>query len=129
MLAAVELAKLGPKAKPALHRLVEVLKQDDDATVRFQAAGALGAMGPEARAAVGPLVEALEKDPDQSVRGYAAAALASVVGGPADAGSDARLVVGPLTRALEDPSAYVRKQAAQALQKIGAKKAQDKQPP
>jgi HEAT repeat protein len=125
MLAAVELAKLGPKAKPALHRLVEVLQHDDDATVRFHAAGALGAIGPEARAAAGPLIEALEKDPDASVRGNAASALGSIVGRLADAGADTQPVIRALSRALRDPSAYVRKHAAKALQKIDPKKPRD----
>jgi hypothetical protein len=114
MVGAMDLATLGPKAKPAAERLVKALKEDPDATVRLYAARALGAIGLDA-GAVPALVAAVEKDRDDSVRADAAEALPQV------AGRNDAAVTAALTRAQHDPSPRVREHAARALRRLNPK--------
>jgi HEAT repeat protein len=99
------LARLGPEAKGAVPRLVELALREGDAA----ASQALRAIDPEA--AVPRFTEALA-DPDPRVRERAATALFQL--GPA-----AKAAVPALGRAAKDPDVDVRGKAFAALQAIG----------
>jgi HEAT repeat protein len=91
--------------------LTEALK-DPDATVRREAAEAIGRLGPAAIPAIPAVVAALT-DPDSKVRVHAAVALKDI--DPADA-----TLLRPLTAALKDPDVDVRKSAIAALRRVGS---------
>ena len=80
-LCALELAKLGPAAAPALPALVARLK-DPDASVRMASAVAIGAIGPGAASAVPALVAAC-KVPGQPLEVVRESATALGAIGPA----------------------------------------------
>jgi HEAT repeat protein len=132
--AARTLARLGPKARPALTALKEAFK-DPDADVRAQAGYALAAMGPEnlpllldalasgdprgmlrtalrqfGPAVVPGLLKALAAD-EPRLRRAAAAALGEYP-------LSARTIVPALRRALSDPDVLVRVEAASALHTV-----------
>jgi HEAT repeat protein len=77
--------------------------QDEDDSVRKEAAGSLAALGDQR--SVEPLLQALE-DESESVRSAAAESLGII--------ADAR-AVGALSRALQDDSSLVRRRAAESL--------------
>jgi HEAT repeat protein len=56
------LGEVGPEAKVAVPKLIEVLRSRDRERFRWQAAWALGKIGPEARSAVPALAAALDAD-------------------------------------------------------------------
>lgn len=103
--AAKALSNMGEKA---VEPLIAALK-DEDACVRFLAAGALGDIGDER--AVEPLIAALS-DEHSYVREYAAEALGKI--------GDERAIE-PLTAALNDEEEDVRMKATEALEKIQKK--------
>jgi HEAT repeat protein len=96
----------------AVEPLIQALK-DENATVRTNAAAALGWIGSPRAAA--PLAACL-KDADERCRGTVALAL-GMLGMPA--------ALRPLARAMGDPSAIVRQQAAEALGELGDPVASD----
>jgi HEAT repeat protein len=95
------------RAKGQLIKLVKTLADPKDASVRREAAEALGKMG--ADLAVAPLISRL-RDPDERVRREACRALGKI---------GDRAAVEPLIEALEDKSWTVRKAAALALGELG----------
>jgi HEAT repeat protein len=103
--------QLGPAGNPddvpdSIKRL-----QDQDITVRVEAARDLADMGVQAKAAVPALMEALN-DKASSIRKAAAGALGNI---------GAEAAVPALTKALRDTDGKVRWQAADALGRIGPK--------
>jgi HEAT repeat protein len=111
--AALALANIGGReAMPAVPVLRQVL-QDEDPAARSLAAAALASIGEFAGQAVPELSAALG-DPDEPVRRNVALALGRI--GPA-----ARTAIPALARALrsEEPSAEVRRFAAEALARVG----------
>jgi len=76
--ALLALAKMGPKAAPAVALLAEILK---DPAPRFRelAAHALGEIGPAAKSAEGPLKKAAN-DPEGTVQAAAKRALHKILG-------------------------------------------------
>ena len=111
--AAASLAKLGPKAAPAVPQLTPLL-QDPLPGIRINAAIALGAIGPEARSAV-PALAANLKDPSPLVRTFTLRALAKL--GPA-----AQEAVPAILPLLKEPSH--QSEAAETLKKIDPAAAQ-----
>ena len=109
--AAETLGEIGPEAKDAIPRLVELLMDLKEA-LREAAAGALGEIGSAAKDAVPKLV-ALLKDTHDYVRLAAASALGEI-------GAEAKDAVPYLIELLKDPDAGVRAAAASALRWIGA---------
>jgi HEAT repeat protein len=63
--AAIELAKAGPAAAPAVQDLIPLLK-DPDPLVRRLSAYALGEIGPQAKPAI-PHLQELMKEPDRDI--------------------------------------------------------------
>lgn len=126
----------------AIDPLIQVLKENENASVREGAAEALGLIR-DARA-VESLIQALNNDENASVRDRAAEALGNIrddraVGPLLQALKDEangvrsgaafalgkigdESVVGPLTEALKDEDEWVRELAKEALEKIKAKK-------
>jgi HEAT repeat protein len=102
------LGEVGPEAKAAVPKLIEILRSRDRMKFRWRAAAALGKIGPEARSAVPTLVAALNAD-RYSVRVEAVLALGRI-------GPDARAAL-PRLRALlaEERSAYL----ALAVARVG----------
>ena len=97
---------------PLVQRLVDALKNQDDASARWSAAVALGELGPRGREVVPALMEALD-DIDDTVRWAAAVALGKI--GPA-----ASEAVRALAAVLSDPSdPVIRRHAATALGHLG----------
>jgi len=111
--AAAALAKLGPKAAPAVPQLTTLL-QDPLPGVRVNAALALGAIGPEARSAV-PALAANLKDQSTLVRTFTLRALAKL--GPA-----AQEAVPAILPLLKEP--HHQREAGEALKKIDPAAAQ-----
>jgi HEAT repeat protein len=102
------LARLGPRASPALPALLETLA-DEDWEVRMESCWTLAAIGPSARTAQDALLRTL-RDPDPQVRAAAAWGLAQIGAGPE--------VAGPLRALLDDPVRDVRTAAADALRRV-----------
>ena len=102
---------LGPRARPALPALEELLS-DEWRSASF-AANAIGAIGPDG---IPVLVNALKARKD-IVRGYAAATLSQV--GPLG-GAEAEAAAVLLTQQLKHPNPFLRCSAAIALGKVGA---------
>jgi len=75
--ALARIARLGPKAKPAVPQLIKALK-DPDQVVRQLAAYALGQIGPDAKEAVPALKEAFQSDPAMKVKTAALNALRAI---------------------------------------------------
>jgi hypothetical protein len=107
------LASIGPAAAPAISEIARVLREDPDATTRWNAARTLGKIGPAAKTAIPALVQAMGDDPDALVREHAAEALG-------DIGPDAAEAVADLAKACKDPSHKVRRDAVRSLGQIGA---------
>ena len=99
-----------------IRRKLVILLGDQDISVRFCAAGALGKMGAAAATpeTVARLVE-LVRDPSEAVRGSAAYALGLVGAAAATPETLARLV-----ELIRDPSEDVRDRAVYALWQVGA---------
>ena len=95
-----------------VERLIREL-QDTDSDVRSIAAVALGEIGPEAEDAVPILIKLLQ---DQDAEGFVRANAATALG---KIGEGASKAVPALINALRDQDKYVRKDAAEALEKIG----------
>ena len=74
--AASALARLGPKAAPAVPLLIEALN-DQNKLVRTQSIAALGKIGPAAAAAV-PVLTPLLRDDDWATRSLATSALLAI---------------------------------------------------
>lgn len=74
------IAKIGPKAQPAVPLLIEALK-DKEKVVRTGSIAALGKIGPAAAEAI-PLLAELSQDSDWATRSLAAAAMAAIQGKP-----------------------------------------------
>jgi HEAT repeat protein len=102
------LGEVGPEAKAAVPKLIEILRSRDRAKFRWRAAEALGKIGPEARSAVPALIAALDTD-RYSVRAESVRALGRI-------GPDARAAL-PRLRALlaEERSAFL----ALAVARVG----------
>ena len=95
-----------------VERLIREL-QDTDSDVRSIAAVTLGEIGPEAEDAVPILIKLLQdQDEEGFVRANAATALGKI-------GEGASKAVPALINALRDQDKYVRRDAAEALEKIG----------
>ena len=95
-----------------VERLIREL-QETDSDVRSIAAVTLGEIGPEAEDAVPILIKLLQdQDEEGFVRANAATALGKI-------GEGASKAVPALINALRDQDKYVRKDAAEALEKIG----------
>jgi HEAT repeat protein len=77
------IARLGPRARNAVPRLIQILG-DENAFNRKQAAVTLGAIGQEAKAAIPILMEHLEKDEEEFVRAKCADALVRIGAHPRD---------------------------------------------
>ena len=95
-----------------VERLIREL-QDTDSDVRSIAAVTLGEIGPEAEDAVPILIKLLQ---DQDAEGFVRANAATALG---KIGEGASKAVPALINALRDQDKYVRKDAAEALEKIG----------
>ncbi len=109
-LAASELARLGPDAKPALKALVTAMRKDKDAKVRAIALYAIKQMGDEAKTVLSDVIAALEKDKNEEVRCVACDLLGQI-------GKEAKAGVPALAAALKDKD--VGPSAAAALGKLG----------
>ena len=95
-----------------VERLIREL-QDTDSDVRSIAAVTLGEIGPEAEDAVPILIKLLQ---DQDAEGFVRANAATALG---KIGEGASKAVHTLINALRDQDKYVRRDAAEALEKIG----------
>ena len=95
-----------------VERLIREL-QDTDSDVRSIAAVTLGEIGPEAEDAVPILIKLLQ---DQDAEGFVRANAATALG---KIGEGASKAVPALINALRDQDKYVRRDAAEALEKIG----------
>ena len=95
-----------------VERLIREL-QETDSDVRSIAAVTLGEIGPEAEDAVPILIKLLQ---DQDAEGFVRANAATALG---KIGEGASKAVPALINALRDQDKYVRKDAAEALEKIG----------
>ena len=95
--------KITENGNPSLQHLLKFLEEDEDSTLRKNAAQALGTLGDEC--AVVPLIKALS-DQDVNVRKSAAEALGNL--------RDERAVT-PLIKVLSDQDVNVRESAAEAL--------------
>jgi HEAT repeat protein len=101
------LGKIGPAAKAALPRLLEVTAADESPAVRIEALQAVPLIAPDSSETITTLAQALS-DPHSYVRNAAAREL-SVLGEKAIA------AVPALITALQDPDEKVREAALQAL--------------
>jgi HEAT repeat protein len=106
------LGTMGPAARPAVPELAEVLKKDNDAELRQQAARSLGQIGPAAESEGVPALSRALRDPEAVVREAAADALSKF-------GGRAKEAVGSLLARLKDREATVRLAALSALAQIG----------
>jgi HEAT repeat protein len=106
--AAKAIGELGKPARSASPALVTILEKDRDALVRHNAAEALGKIGGETKTVVAALGRAM-RDSDQDVMTAAAMALANF----------GRASVPELRMALKEKDNLVRKNAAEAIAKIG----------
>ncbi|MSU77412.1 MAG: HEAT repeat domain-containing protein [Gemmataceae bacterium] len=143
-----ELAKIGPKAEPAIPRLAKLLEDDHNGTyaldalvsigvasvpaltdvlanskngnARRWAAVALGEIAPKAKQTSIPALAAALTDPDRSVRSYSAKSLSNFR-------ADAKPALAALVKVLDDEYVEARQHAALALGHIGpdAKPARD----
>ena len=68
VLAADQLARLGPDAKPALKALVGLMETDKDAGVRAHAVYAIKQIGDDAKSWLPQVIEVLKKDTSAEVR-------------------------------------------------------------
>ncbi len=98
----------GRAAETAIPALLEALTHSE-ASIRRNAAFALGEMGPDAKTAIEDLAEALRRDPDIEVRRNAAFALGEI-GSPS---------IPVLIRCLNDKDSRVRRNVSSALVRIG----------
>jgi HEAT repeat protein len=105
------LIALGPKAKPVVPALIDVLHNDKDKYLRRGAATAFGRIGPAAKAAVPALAEALQAE-DYDLVSAAARSLGEI-------GPDARDAVPALSVALQSRYTGVVYNVAFALGAIG----------
>jgi HEAT repeat protein len=104
------LAAIGPDAKDAVPKLIELLKGPSTPPVRDQALVALGNIGPDAKAAIDPLVD-LAKGTDVAARTGSMRALMRMK-------PDAQVVVPIAEQALEDKTAVVRGTALELLHSV-----------
>ena len=72
MVAASELAPLGPNGRPALKSLIRTMQKDKDDKVRAFAVYAIKQMGDDGKPALPEVIEVLKKDKSQEVRCIAA---------------------------------------------------------
>lgn len=107
--AAAIVARIGPKAKPAVPALIEAL-QDDNAATRNEVLFALAAIGPEAQAAATAVIRALN-DEDAKVR-YGACYALGKMGPPA---IDAKAA---LQKCLDSDDEFLAMASAWALAQI-----------
>jgi HEAT repeat protein len=108
-----QLAALGPDARPAVRKLLQMLRDPKQpGHVREAIEGALAEIGPPDRKDVPALVEALQDEASLPARRYAADALGRM-------GDDARPAVPALVRALRAADARLRRDAAGALGQMG----------
>ena len=110
------LAKLGPKAEPAVPALVEAMNNEYD---RYRAVNVLGDIGPSASPAVPALVERLNfilgnKDYRDRVTESA-----GIIDTLAKIGSEARAAITVLRMSLKDENSHIRYEAAHALGEMG----------
>lgn len=112
--AAQKLARMGPRAAPAVPALTEALN-DKFTRIRLQAAEALASVGPEAKSAVPALIERTgDKEKDAKVRDQAVVALARI-------DPQSPEVLAALGKAFRDRDAVVRQHAEEGL--LAARKA------
>jgi HEAT repeat protein len=110
--AAATLARIGPKAAPAVEKLTAVL-QDPDPTIRNAALLALASIGPESTGAVPKIMLELN-DANYPVRYSAIFALGKI-------GRTARQAIPILEKNLQDPDDFLQTASAWALLQIDPK--------
>jgi HEAT repeat protein len=110
--AAATLARIGPKAAPAVEKLTAVLG-DPDPTIRNAALVALASIGPESTGAVAPIMAQLN-EPSYPLRYSAVFALGKI-------GRTARQSIPVLEKNLQDPDDFLQTASAWALLQIDPK--------
>ena len=113
--AAASLGLLKEKAVDAVPTLINILESDSDATVREAAAKAIGDIGESAKEAVPALIRAAKDDRWPKVRQAALQALGEM-------GEGAREAIPVLRAALNDPDAFIRTAARNALFRVDPQK-------
>jgi HEAT repeat protein len=112
--AAYHLSEMGPAAKYAVPRLIELLNSDPSMGVRGESANALSKIGPDAEAAVPSLIAFLNNKDGGYERTYAASALGWIGRYPEQA-------VPALINAIQhDEEPVVRQLAARSIGEFGA---------
>jgi HEAT repeat protein len=107
--AELALGKIGPDARKAVPKLIELLKNPDH-ILRRGAATALAGIGPSAKDAV-PSLKAVLDDKDENVRWRAIQALGQI-------GEDAKSSIDLLSGVLDSENVDIRQYSAEALENI-----------
>jgi len=110
--AGIAFAALGPAARPAIPRLIQVYEKDISASSRFWVLNALGSIGPSASNAIPFLIRATTNS-TLEVRLSSISALDQIR-------AETKLTVAALTNACRDQQGMVRYYAVAALGKLGA---------
>lgn len=109
------LSEVGPEAKAAVPRLIELVQRDPKMSVRGEAAKALGSIGPAAADAAPALISFVKNKDAGIERAYAATALGSIA-------AQAEVAVPTLAEIVQnDDQESVRQLCARALGDFGAK--------
>jgi HEAT repeat protein len=103
------LSEYGANAKAAVPRLIELLENDPDPNLQWEAARTLGKIGPDAQAAIPSLIKAL-KSTSGTLREHAAETLGEL---------QATVAVPDLIAVLDDSDPRVRRDTIRALGQLG----------
>lgn len=112
------LSEMGPDAKAAVPRLIEIVQSDPTMSVRGEAAKALGSIGKPAAAAVPSLIAFLKGKEGGLERAYAATALGNIQSQPAQC---LAVLTSVIQASDDDPT--VRELSARALGDFGGEAA------